>query len=417
MNFLFVCPSPGTLGGVETLIVRTTRWLIEHGHRVSLLIEKGDHWAQLLPKQADRMVLGDRYRELYFYFHAKKLWKSFGWQQPDVIKGFDLGASWIASQLGHIVGGDCRVIAGLYASFLFKWYFAPETREPFHPSQMIRRNYLKAIPPSARFVCGIDQVEELEHMYGEECQLWPIPLDTSHFEPAERRPKWGKIVSVGRLAAMKEYNFYMVDVVKELRRRGHDVTWSIFGGGEYEAEVRKRIQTAGLEDVITMEGSIPYHKFWQCLSDAYVFVGMGTAILEAAWFRVPNVYALAYDREGVTYGPVHGIPKGSIGPGIAVPPSLRVIDELERILRLSPKEYDAEANLNYSHVQSHHIDASMNCFLDLVSKVTPINHRTMRYVANYPRWTLHQTVKRFYGESQLGHPPQVIYLNGERSAA
>ncbi len=45
------------------------------------------------------------------------------------------------------------------------------------------------------------------------------------------------------------------------------------------------LKEEGLQAVISVEGTVPYPWFWQALSDAYIFVGMGTALLEAALFR------------------------------------------------------------------------------------------------------------------------------------
>ena len=96
----------------------------------------------------------------------------------------------------------------------------------------------------------------------------------------------------------------------------------------YEPEMRRLIKAADLEQAITLEGRFPYHR-WHCLADARICRD-GASILEAALFKVPNVYAIAYDRSGVTYGPVHRIPPGSIGPGLTSTPKLKVVDEIER---------------------------------------------------------------------------------------
>ncbi len=117
-------------------------------------------------------------------------------------------------------------MTGMYGSFFFKWYYARRTLRPWNTTRCYLDNYLHGLPANARLVCGTDQVEDLEETHRQECFLWPTPIDTSVFEPAVRKPKRGKIVSVGRIDVMKQYNLYMVDVVKELRRRGHDVTWS-----------------------------------------------------------------------------------------------------------------------------------------------------------------------------------------------
>ncbi len=132
------------------------------------------------------------------------------------------------------------------------------------------------------------------------------------------------------------------------------MTWSVYGAGEYEAEMRENIRKHKLEGVISIEGVVPYHRFWQVLSDAYIFVGMGTALLEAALFKVPNFCALPYDRTGLTYGSSRMLPPGSNGQLSTVKPG-NMMAEIERILALTPAEYEAEAELVVNHVQVHQI--------------------------------------------------------------
>jgi glycosyltransferase involved in cell wall biosynthesis len=410
MRFLFIYPAPGILGGVETLIARMSRWLTSNGHEVTVLVERGDNWLQTLPKEVQYVVLGNRFRDLYYYFHAKRLWASLNIATPDVIKSFDLGSSWIACQLAQILGGRCKVLAGLYASLLFKWYYAPQSRGRWNPSSMYLQNYLHCIPGSARLVCGTDQLEELRSVHDEPCVLFPIPIDTSVFDPAARAPQWGKIVSVGRLAAMKEYNLYMPDVVKELRGRGYPVTWTVYGVGEYEAEMRQRVAKEGLGDFVTFGGTAPYHRFWQVLSDAYVFVGMGTAIVEAAWFRVPNVFANPFERAGLTYGPVYRLPAGSVGPSFMRPPTLKVADEIERLLRLDSNAYRAEEELVYQHVQPHEQERSMKHFVRLVQEAAPIKRRQSLYLVNYLRWFAQRALKQPNTEAVKIHPDASVFF-------
>jgi hypothetical protein len=412
MHFLMIYPAPAGLGGIQTLIARMSRWLVSHGHEVSLLVEQGENWTETLPTGVRCVALGSDFRKLYYYFHAKRLWESLGISQPDIIKSFCLGSSWIACQLAEIVGDDCKVIAGMYGSLLFKWYYSLETLSPWDPARLMVANYLRCIPTKARVVCGMDQILELEEVYHQSAVLWPIPLDASWFETATRKPKWGKIASVGKLGPMKDYNFYMIDVVKELRRKGHNVTWSTFGTGSYETQIRERVQKEGLQDVISLEGELAYHRFWQALSDAYVFVGMGTAILEAAMFKVPNVNALAYDRTGVTSGPVYRIPPGSIGPALDAPPKLKVSDEIERILLLSPEDYEKEGNLNYEHVKCHEIEASMNQFLRLAQDAPVTRRNKALYLANYPRWFIHRAARILGSRPRGPAHPDTAFLPG-----
>ncbi len=391
MRFLFIYPSTGVLGGIETLLARMSRWLIENGHQVTLLVEQPGEWTELLPQGVKCIILDRQFPKLYYYIHAKHLWNS-----------------WIACQLARIMQNNCKVIAGIYNPYVFTWYWAPESLPPWSTKWLYLRNYLKYIPASARVFCGIDQIEELKQVHHQGGILWPIPIDTTQFLPASRKPQWGRIVSVGRLSPMKDYNFYMFDVITSLRKKGYDVTWSVYGTGEYENRMRDRIEQDGLQQVVFMEGSVPYNRFWKVLEDAYVFVGMGTAILEAALFKVPNVNALAYDREGITHGSVYRFPPGCIGPSLASPAKLRVVDEIERILRLGSAEYQTEAELAYAHMRDHIVDNSMNHFLKLVREAGPIRTPQTLYLSNYPLWFVRRVMKRLVRPRETIHPGSTL---------
>ena len=184
---------------------------------------------------------------------------------------------------------------------------------------------------------------------------------------------------------MKEYNFFMIDVVKELLKKGLDVSWTVYGTGQYEASMRERVRSEGLESAITLGGPVHHFNVWKALEDAYVFVGMGTAIVEAALFKVPALVAIAYDGKGFSYGPLYRMPPGNLGghheDGLKA--SL-MIDEIERILSLSPAEYDAEQQLVYDFAQSMEIEGSMKRFLQFVQEASPISSDHAMYLLNYP---------------------------------
>jgi hypothetical protein len=394
MNFLLVYPSPGILGGIETLMGRMSRWLLEQGHQVTILTSSDEHWRDVVPKEARCLALGEKFGGLKYHFHAGRLLKELGVPAPDVIKSFNVKSAWIASQIATRINNGCKVIAGIYNPNVFTVECPPSSLAFWRRDGLYLRNFLNNIPTNARLFCDVSQIEELQATHQQEGLLWPLPIDTRHFLPATRKAKWGKIVSVGRVSPMKEYNLYMIDVVKELIRRGRNVTWSVYGEGPYEPEMRRRIKQEGLESVISMEGTVPYERFWQVLQDACVFVGMGTSILEASLFRVPNVVACGYDREGVTYGPLHRLPQGSIGQLTTCPPRLKVVDEIERILGFNDAEYAAEQEAVYRHVQVHTMEQSMTRFLELVREADPIKLlKPTLYLANYPLYLINRAFR------------------------
>ena len=88
---------------------------------------------------------------------------------------------------------------------------------------------------------------------------------------------------------MKEYNLYMVDIVHRLRAKGLAVEWSVYGEGSLRSSIEARIAELNLENTIVLKGALPYERFGEAMQSAYVFVGMGTSIIEAGLCQVPGV--------------------------------------------------------------------------------------------------------------------------------
>ena len=151
--------------------------------------------------------------------------------------------------------------------------------------------------------------------FGNSFANWPIhklALDQSGFNWQPRESNFLKIVSIGRITKFKPYNFGALDVVESMVEKNIAVHWSIWGHGDESELLEKAIRDRGLSLHVTFRGELPYSKFNAVALDADLFVGMGTAALEAALMGVPTVVALAWSRLG-TYGFLHQCPVDSIG--------------------------------------------------------------------------------------------------------
>jgi len=188
MHYLFIYSSPGILGGIETLIVRMSRWLLREGNAVTLIANKVEDWKHLLPGQVRVVALGVRYAQLYYYFHAGKLLRECKIAAPDVIKSFDIQSSWIACQMAALFGNGCKVVSGDYNPFVFRDYSEAQWAAWERPSLWFR-NFIDCIPSSARLFCSQDQLDELHHLYRQTGILWPLPMDSNEFLPTVRHPK------------------------------------------------------------------------------------------------------------------------------------------------------------------------------------------------------------------------------------
>ena len=383
-KYLLIYYTNDVLGGIETLIGRMTAFLIAEGHEVYLLTTSTRSWAQVLSPSVKCRELGSRFRDLFYPIRCDKIWQMTGFPRPDVIKTFDLPTSWCGCLLASRFGSATRLVAGIYNPYVFD--HSKGGQHFMNGWKLYLRNYLKNIPNESRLACDPAIQMELKMMHGPEqlIEFWPLPIESERFRKIIRKPVWGRIVSVGRLAPMKEYNVYMIDVVKSLRSSGLDVHWDVYGDGAYRETLERLIQREDLSRHIKLHGEIDYNRFPEILSTAYVFVGMGTSILEASFGSVPNVLALAYDTAGNTYGPIYEVPFGGIGQTIdGRPPDRKVENEIRRILGLTREDYGVEAARVSRSVERYDLRDRMADFECFVANARPPKRSTLLYFMNY----------------------------------
>lgn len=111
-----------------------------------------------------------------------------------------------------------------------------------------------------------------------------------------------KIAAVGRLVEFKTYNFYMIDVIKELRLKGVDIQFDIYGSGQLKHQIQEKINKANLQDRIALKGTLDYSSFDSTVSNYDLFIGSGTAIIQASSLGVPSIVGVENMIEPNTYG-------------------------------------------------------------------------------------------------------------------
>jgi hypothetical protein len=139
--------------------------------------------------------------------------------------------------------------------------------------------------------------------------------------PVDRRPvMWQggsqgptiRIVVVGRIVAFKAYNFGLPRIVAALRRRGIDVECDIFGFGDMEPELRAAIAEHAVSAHVRFKGELDLRAFDNTVSGYDLFLGMGTAAIQAAQLGVPTILAVVDDPNGA-HGYLFEAPAGNIG--------------------------------------------------------------------------------------------------------
>jgi hypothetical protein len=176
----------------------------------------------------------------------------------------------------------------------------------------------------------------------------------------------------------------MIDVIAELRKKGYAVTWTVYGEGEFAGAMQERINALGQGEAIELKGRLANSQFASAMQQAYVFVGMGTSIIEAALCSVPGVVALAHDSRGLTYGPLYRFRFGNVGELMETSPGTTVEAELERMLKLREEEYEKEMQRTREYAMAYTVDGgSMDRFLEIASKASPLKVSYMLFNQYY----------------------------------
>jgi hypothetical protein len=146
-----------------------------------------------------------------------------------------------------------------------------------------------------------------------------------------------RVVSVGRLVSFKSYNYTIARTVNGLRERGISIVWDIYGDGPDKTRLEDEVVASGLDYSIHFKGNLSYDQLAHTIGEYDVFVGMGTAALEAAQVGMPTVLAIASSGD-LTYGFLFEAPSDSVGEKVEGVETTPIIDVLDRYSKLSDCE-------------------------------------------------------------------------------
>lgn len=111
-----------------------------------------------------------------------------------------------------------------------------------------------------------------------------------------------KIVAVGRLVEFKTYNFFMLNVLKNLLDKGVEIIFDVYGDGSDKVKLETRIKELGIEKNVFLKGSLEYDLFDSVIQNYDIFIGSGTAVIQAAGLGVPSIIGIENMLEPKTYG-------------------------------------------------------------------------------------------------------------------
>lgn len=288
------------IGGVETLLARLIPLLQKQGVEVTLLLLQNKVNQELL----DAVTPFCRVLHLKDAFpYTKGHLKKFFGEEFDVVfytiaRALLLG-SWL---MGRADFRRTKTVLGAYQTEIF----CQEEKQNYYHQRLVRKLVSEVIPPSSIIFGNTAGRDHHAAKLGIDLSESPVirlfvDVEKYTFKDRSALPR-KKIVSIGRITDFKTYNFTMLPVIKSLVAKGHDVEWHVYGDGEQFDEFKQAVVDLGLQGRVFAHGLLKYSQFEQVLEDAFLFVGSGTSLIEAAACGVPSLTTIEYAKEADSYG-------------------------------------------------------------------------------------------------------------------
>jgi len=362
-KILLVFTQMQSLGGVQTLIVRIANWLVEHGYTVNLLLFKGGEALDLLDKSIEVMILGEEYDDYFFPTKMKVLSKNEFFSNISFIYSFGAKVLFLSALLIKYLDKKPKIACGIYYPMIFT---SPNI---FSFNRVFGLLFNKYLSHSNKFFMSKEILNLNQKYFNSDfssSKVFPLPINNISDKDFNRLPKKYKIISVGRLVSFKTYNNYMIDVIEDLINSGYNVTYDIYGDGPLMNELVEKIKNKSLQKHITLHGKVSYDKLKDIFSDAYIFVGMGTSVLEASFCSVPSVVAQEKINNPLSQGYIYNMPEYNCGEYIQGMKKIKVYDLILDLINKNDKDYNLECKKTYDYVQKYSIDNVMHEFLNLI---------------------------------------------------
>lgn len=216
----------------------------------------------------------------------------------------------------------------------------------------------------------------------------PIGVVLSHDNKSA--PVYGskKIISVGNLFNFKTYNAHIIRMLPKLKEEFKDVTYHLYGAGDQRAVLEALADELHVSDIVFFQGRIDYQQLDALWTDADLFVGSGTALIEAAAAGLPALVGIESIQEPLTYGflsDVQGYSYNELIPGRPMVPMLACV---QRVLR-DGNEWKSVASACRAKAQEFSVQRTAADFIRLADKAEPTpklitTSETLRMLAGLP---------------------------------
>jgi glycosyltransferase involved in cell wall biosynthesis len=163
----------------------------------------------------------------------------------------------------------------------------------------------------------------------------------------------------------------MIRLVHDLRARGHDFSYHVYGDGPRRAELEAEVRRLGLQGAVFFHGTVPYERFADVVADAFAFVGTGTSLVEAAACGVPSLVAIPGHTDPVSHGWIQDVAGNEFGGPAPGHPEHRIEDLLLALDALDEGGYLAVGAASRRRAEEFALPELVPRFVELLQGAVP----------------------------------------------
>jgi glycosyltransferase involved in cell wall biosynthesis len=336
MNILFIRQYPA-VDGTFTMLLRMAEYLKKDGHTA---------WFLSFGIKTDMEAA---INETFSIISFEQLNTKQHLPPIDVIHPIADGEllTWICTHLKPAVFPNAKLILGVYhpRAFITDTYLGPSP-----DTRMYKRLFSQMPSENILFMNEVVRDNHAQWFKNkfEHSSIIPLPVSLPARRTGSVSIDTTKIVSIGRLVQFKNYVLPVIDTLKELNHAGHDFKFYIYGDGPLQKEIEQHIKAQGLEKNVFLCGKIKYSEIYDLLKSAWLFIGMGTSIIEASAYGVPSLQAIESEHKNVTYGFFDQLNGYTVGEHIEGQEVFVMKDNIMALVNASPEQYEA---ISISHAK------------------------------------------------------------------
>ena len=360
MNILFVRNYP-TVDGVFTLLLRLGNKFKQDGHTM-FYIDFGTK------TEFDKDIA-----ETFTLLTPKYLMVGNNLPHIDVLFPFADGdlLYWCITELKNKYFKDAKFLMGVYhpRSYYVSTYLghSPDTR--------IYKKLFRSIP--SQNIVFMNEIVKKNHetyfnLQFTNSPIIPLPVKMESrlrdFNQIDRK----KIVSIGRLENSKRYVISMMEAVVDLFNQGHDYEFYIYGHGQLKEFIVNYIKIKKADNYIFFMGELEYKNLFFVLKDAFLFIGMGTVLIEASSMGVPALLGIDSEKMQVSYGffgNLRGLSVGEINEDFI---KVSIIESIKKLAEKNEEEYYEFCLSHIKRTNIFNIDEVIEQYYDFIENASNI---------------------------------------------